>query len=90
MTIVMGIDQHRAQITGEWIDIETGEEQRARVRLRHTLMAQRSEWQQRIQAVLYHHGCPHRRQLMVGDGRDWLDASRCPRPRVSRSRSRSR
>ena len=31
MTIVMGIDQHRAQITGEWIDIETGEVQRARV-----------------------------------------------------------
>ena len=25
MTIVMGIDQHRAQITGEWIDTTTGE-----------------------------------------------------------------
>jgi tetratricopeptide (TPR) repeat protein len=31
---------------------------RARVRLRHTLSEQRSEWQQRIQAVLYHRGCP--------------------------------
>ena len=30
---------------------------RARVRLRHTLSEQRGEWQQRIQAVLYHHGC---------------------------------
>jgi transposase len=29
---------------------------RARVRLRHTLVDQRGEWQQRIQAVLYHHG----------------------------------
>lgn len=29
---------------------------RARVRLRHTLSHQRGEWQQRIQAVLYHHG----------------------------------
>src|SRR5437660_9504173 len=45
---------------------------RARVRLRHELGEQRSEWQQRIQAVLYHHGCPQRRALMVGDGREWL------------------
>ena len=45
---------------------------RARVRLRHTLSEQRSEWQQRIQAVLYHHGCPQRRSLMTGDGRAWL------------------
>src|SRR3954452_23290143 len=45
---------------------------RARVRLRHTLSEQRGEWQQRIQAVLYHHGCPPRRSLMIGDGREWL------------------
>jgi transposase len=45
---------------------------RARVRLRHTLSEQRSEWQQRIQATLYHHGCPQRRSLMTGDGREWL------------------
>ncbi len=25
MTIMMGLDQHRAQITAEWIDTETGE-----------------------------------------------------------------
>jgi hypothetical protein len=31
MTIVMGLDQHRAQITAEWIDTETGEIFRARV-----------------------------------------------------------
>jgi transposase len=47
---------------------------RGRVRLRHTLSEQRSEWQQRIQATLYHHGCPQRRQLMTGEGREWLDA----------------
>src|SRR5207302_3187571 len=51
---------------------------RARVRLRHTLSEQRSEWQQRIQATLYHHGCPQRRQLMVGDGREWLQAQPLP------------
>ena len=170
MSIVMGLDQHRGQITGEWIDTETGEVERARVapadraavrkflsrfrgaelevaleattgwrfvveelrrvgasvhlaepaetaglkgpkkrakndradarhlrellmikrlpeswippghildlrarvRLRHTLSEQRSEWQQRIQATLYHHGCPQRRSLLIGDGRDWL------------------
>src|SRR3954447_20230661 len=51
---------------------------RARVRLRHTLSEQRSEWQQRIQATLYHHGCPQRRGLMVGDGRQWLAAQPLP------------
>jgi transposase len=51
---------------------------RARVRLRHTLSEQRSEWQQRIQAVLYHHGCPPRRSLLIGDGRDWLAAQPLP------------
>ena len=51
---------------------------RARVRLRYTLIEQHSEWQQRIQAVLYHHGCPDRRGLMVGDGRDWLSAQPLP------------
>jgi transposase len=51
---------------------------RARVRLRHELGEQRSEWQQRIQAVLYHHGCPQRRLLMVGDGRAWLESQPLP------------
>ena len=46
---------------------------RARVRLRHTLSQQRGEWQQRIQAVLYHHGCPQRGDLMTAR-----------RPRVAR------
>src|SRR3954469_17343031 len=31
MAIVMGLDQHRAQITAEWIDTDTGELCRARV-----------------------------------------------------------
>ena len=48
------------------------------MRLRHTLSEQRGEWQQRIQATLYHHGCPQRRQLMVGDGREWLAAQPLP------------
>jgi transposase len=51
---------------------------RERVRLRHTLSEQRGEWQQRIQAVLYHHGCPSRRSLMTADGREWLAAQPLP------------
>src|SRR3954453_8841018 len=31
VTIIMGLDQHRAQITAEWIDTATGEVSRARV-----------------------------------------------------------
>src|ERR687896_1720094 len=51
---------------------------RARVRLRHTLVDPRGEWQQRIQAVLYHHGCPQRRSLLTGEGRSWLAAQPLP------------
>ena len=31
MRIVMGLDQHRAQITADWLDTETGEVRRGRV-----------------------------------------------------------
>jgi transposase len=61
-----------------WIPPDHILDLRAQVRLRHTLSEQRSEWQQRIQAVLYHHGCPQRRQLITGDGRDWLQAQPLP------------
>src|SRR5205809_8126675 len=33
--IVMGLDQHRAQITAEWIDTDTGEVERARLSPAH-------------------------------------------------------
>ena len=61
-----------------WIPPDHILDLRARVRLRHTLSEQRGEWQQRIQAMLYHHGCPQRRQLMAGDGREWLAAQPLP------------
>ena len=47
---------------------------RARVRLRHTLVDDRGEWQQRMQAVLYHHGIPQApRSALTADGRAWLE-----------------
>ena len=35
MTIVMGLDQHRAQITAEWLDTDTGELSRTRISPAH-------------------------------------------------------
>jgi transposase len=61
-----------------WIPPDHVLDLRARVRLRHELGEQRSEWQQRIQAVLYHHGCRQRRSLLVVDGREWLAAQPLP------------
>ena len=61
-----------------WIAPEHILDLRARVRCRHTLSHQRTEWQQRIQSVLYHHGCPHKRDLMTAAGREWLVAQPLP------------
>jgi transposase len=61
-----------------WIPSDHILDLRARVRLRHTLSHQRGEWQQRIQAVLYHHGCPQRSNLMTSEGRSWLAGQPLP------------
>ena len=45
---------------------------RARVRTRHLLSHQRTEWQQRMQAVLYHHGFPQQRNLLTLERRTWI------------------
>jgi transposase len=59
---------------------------RARVRLRHSLVDQRGEWQQRIHAVLYHHGHPARDGLLRSANRACWSGSSCPTRRASRSR----
>ena len=51
---------------------------RARVRCRHTLLHQRTEWQQRMQAVLYHHGTPHARDLLTLANRERVAALKLP------------
>ncbi|MGN6871709.1 MAG: IS110 family transposase [Solirubrobacteraceae bacterium] len=66
-----------------WIPPEHLLDLRAQVRLRHRLSEQRGEWQQRIQSVLYHHGCPQRGDLMNRDGLAWLASQ--PLPAVARA-----
>jgi len=45
---------------------------RARVRTRHLLSHQRTEWQQRTHAVLYHHGVRQQRNVLTLERREWL------------------
>jgi transposase len=66
------------RVPESWIPPRWMLELRSKVRLRHTLIDQRGEWQQRIQAQLYHHGVPRRRQLLVGERRAWLEALELP------------
>jgi len=72
-----------------WIPPEHILELRARVRLRKTLVDQRTEWLQRIDAVLFHHGVAVAVARLDGrEARGQLASLRCrPRP-ASRSRSR--
>jgi transposase len=51
---------------------------RAQVRLRHALVNQRGEWQQRVQAVLYHHGLPQRGGLLRRENRRWVEQAALP------------
>jgi transposase len=61
-----------------WIPPQHLLELRARVRLRHTLVDQRREWQQRMQSVLYHHGVPQRSWLLGAESRAWLASLALP------------
>ena len=66
------------RVPESWIPPEHILELRSKVRLRHTLVVQRGEWQQRIQAQLYHHGVERRRGLLDGERRAWLVALELP------------
>ena len=51
---------------------------RTQVRLRRALVGERTAWQQRIHAILFHHGLPERSQLLTADGRAWLARAELP------------
>ena len=65
-----------------WIGPDHILDLRARVRLRHSLVDDRGEWQQRMQAVLYHHGVPKRADLLTRENRAWV--SELPLPAAER------
>jgi transposase len=67
-----------ARLPESWIPPDHLLDLRARVRLRHTLCDQRGEWQQRVQAVLYHHGLPQRRDLLTRENRAWVEQAALP------------
>jgi len=66
------------RVPESWIPPQWILELRSKARLRHTLIQQRGEWQQRIQAQLYHHGVQRRRGLLVGERRAWLEGLDLP------------
>lgn len=68
----------QGRLPESWIPPTHILELRSKVRLRHTLVEERGEWQQRIQAQLYHHGAPQRRALLTGEGREWLEGLELP------------
>jgi transposase len=56
-----------------WVPPEEILELRQRVRLRKTLVDERTAWQQRIHALLFHHGVPRPRALLTREGRGTLE-----------------
>ena len=62
-----------------WIPPEHVRQWRSRARLRHTLIGERTQWMQRIQATLFHHGIPGTpEKLRTGDGRAFLERLALP------------
>jgi len=74
-----------------WIPPEHVRQWRSRARLRHTLICERTQWMQRIQATLYHHGViGSPEKLRTHAGRAFWARSRYPLTRANGSRSRWR
>jgi transposase len=62
-----------------WIPPEHVRQWRSRARLRHTLIDERTQWFQRIQATLFHHGVSGSpEKLRTADGRAFLHALELP------------
>jgi transposase len=67
------------RVPGAWIPPEHVRQWRSRARLRHTLIDERTQWMQRIQATLSHHGVSGTpEKLRTRDGRAFLDALDVP------------
>jgi transposase len=62
-----------------WIPPEHVRQWRSRARLRHTLIGERTQWMQRIQATLFHHGVSGTPERLRSDGgRAFLERLQLP------------
>jgi len=62
-----------------WIPPEHVRQWRSRARLRHPLIGERTQWMQRIQATLFHHGIHGTpEKLRTGKGREFLERIEIP------------
>jgi len=62
-----------------WIPPEHVRQWRSRARMRHTLVDERTQWLQRIQAMLFHHGISGTpEKLRTREGRAFLDRLKVP------------
>ena len=67
-----------------WIPPEHVRQWRSRARMRHTLIDERTQWLQRIQATLFHHGVDGTPERLRTEGRAFLE--RLPVPADARER----
>lgn len=68
----------QGRVPESWIPPEHILELRSLVRLRRALVEQRTAWQQRIHAQLFHHGYPSRRNVLARERRAWLERLELP------------
>jgi transposase len=67
------------RLSEAWIPPEHLRQRRSRAQLRHTLIGERAQWMQRIQATLFHHGIHGTpEKLRTGDGRAFLQRVALP------------
>jgi transposase len=62
-----------------WIPPEHIQEIRTLMRMRHTMIEERSAYQQRIHAQLFHNGYPQQRNVLAADRRERLQKMELPR-----------
>lgn len=68
-----------------WVPPEHIQEIRTLMRMRHTMIEERSAYQQRIHAQLFHNGCPQEKNLLSTEGRARLESLGLPPAARARS-----
>lgn len=69
---------HQGRLPESWIPPAHIQDLRSLVRTRKTLVEERTSWQQRIHAQLFHHGYPQERNLLAKERRARLECLELP------------